>query len=89
MPPVVGLLLALVGPPLLAFAGRQALGESTDVPRMLPFDWHSGDARGHLALVVKVERQPLASIGLRRPRASTVSWALLLLLGNSFVVVPA
>jgi len=56
---------------------------------MLPFDWHSGDARGHLALVVKVERQPLASIGLRRPRASTVGWALLLLLGNSFVVVPA
>ncbi len=90
LPTVGALLLALGGPPLLAMVGRRVLGDSTSVPRMLPFDlvlWVI--LAVVLVVVVRVEKQPLGSIGLHRPRWSTLGWALVLLVGISFVVVPA
>ena len=87
---IATLLLALSGPPLLTMVARRTLGDALSVARILPFDlalWAM--LAVVLWVVVRVERQPLASIGLHRPRWSTLAWALVLLVGISFVVVPA
>jgi uncharacterized protein len=90
LPTLGALLLALAGPPLLTIVARRTLGDALSVARILPFDlalWAM--LAVVLWVVVRVERQPLASIGLHRPRWSTLAWALVLLVGISFVVVPA
>ena len=86
---IATLLLALFGPPLLAIVGRRTVGDSTDLARLLPLDLTLWAVLGVvLWVVVRVERQPLSSIGLCRPRASTFAWAMVLLVGISFVMVP-
>lgn len=42
-----------------------------------------------LTVVVCAERQTLASIGLRRPRGSTIIWGLLLVFSINFLLAPA
>jgi membrane protease YdiL (CAAX protease family) len=89
-PTIATLLLALGGPPLLTIVGRHTLGDSPTVVWALPLDlafWAM--LAVVLWVVVRVERQPLASIGLHRPRWSTLAWALVLLVGISFLIVPA
>ena len=86
---IATLLLALFGPPLLAMVGRWTLGDSPRVAQALPLDLAPWAMLGTvLWVVVRVERQPLASIGLRRPRWSTLAWAMVLLAGIRFVTVP-
>ena len=88
-PTIATLLLALFGPPLLAIVGRRTVGDSTDLARLLPLDLTLWAILGVVIwVVVRIERQPLASIGLGRPRWSTIAWAMVLLVGISFVMVP-
>jgi membrane protease YdiL (CAAX protease family) len=86
---IATLLLALFGPPLLTMVARRTLGDALSVARILPFDLALWAMLAIvLWVVVRVERQPLASIGLHRPRWSTLAWAMVLLVGISFVIVP-
>jgi CAAX protease family protein len=84
------LALALGGPPLLALLSKHNLGGSTSIAKLLPYDltlW------AILAIVLAnlffVERQPPASIGLRRPGWSTIKWAIVLFVCVTFVLSPA
>lgn len=84
------LLLALGGPPLLAIVAGRVLDDTSGLTARLAFDLVMWVLLGLiLSIVVGVERQPLASIGLRRPGWSTVFYGLLLAAGMSFVLVPA
>lgn len=90
LPTIAALLLALCGPPLLSIVSQRVLGDSTSVTRMLPFDlilWAM--LALVLAVVIYVERQPLASIGLKQPRGTTIIWAVLLVLSINFILAPA
>ena len=90
LPTLGTLALALGGPPLIAVAARRVTGDSTDVAASLPFDlmlW--GLFAAVLAVVVRVERKPLSSIGLTRPGWSTIGRSMLLLAGINFTLAPA
>jgi uncharacterized protein len=90
LPTIAALFLALCGPPLLSIVSQRVLGDSTSVARMLPFDlilWAM--LALVLAVVIYVERQPLASIGFRQPRRATIVWAVLLVLSINFTLAPA
>ena len=89
LPTIMALLLALGGPPLLTIIARPILGDAPSVARSLPFDlllW--GLLAVILLVIVRVEQQPLASIGLKSPGWSTLCWALVLVLVLSFILVP-
>lgn len=70
---VATLIFALAAPPLLAVLGRRTLGDHPSITGQLLFQlglW------AIVAIVVftvaRIERRPLSSIGLRRPRWSTI-----------------
>jgi membrane protease YdiL (CAAX protease family) len=87
---VATFLLAVCGPPMLAFVAAQVLDESPSVTQSLPFDLALWTILAVvLVVMVRVERQPLRSIGLRAPRRSTAMWAVALLLATSYVAIPA
>jgi membrane protease YdiL (CAAX protease family) len=87
---VAVLTLAMAGPSVLAFVCGRMLGDAPTVAMRLPGDLAEWAILATvLGIVVFVERQPLASIGLRRPRLSSLGWALLLLLTVNFVLAPA
>jgi hypothetical protein len=83
----LGLFLALLGPPLVAFAFRHATPGKL-VPSLA----------GQFCLVLVAlavafivrfwERRPLAILGLRRPHASSFGWAALLAVAYFFVATP-
>jgi membrane protease YdiL (CAAX protease family) len=82
------LLLAMAGPPLLMVLSRRAFGESPTL--IIQFFLHvvfCAIAVAVVLVVVRVERQPLSSIGLRRPAWSSLGFGLLLALGM-LVVLP-
>lgn len=86
---VATFLLAVCGPPLLTAVAQRVLGESQSVARSLPFELALWTILAVvLVVMVRVEKQPLSSIGLRAPRPSTLVWALVLLLGTRYVFVP-
>src|SRR5690242_8767614 len=83
------LLLALGGLPLLTIISRNILGDSMSIAGLLPFDlilWAMVVVV--LIVVVYFEKLPLASIGLKRPRVTTIIWGLLLLLSINFMLSP-
>jgi len=83
-------LLAVCGPPLLTVVAGRVLGESQSVARALPFDLALWTILAVvLVVMVRVEKQPLSSIGLRAPRLATGAWAIALLLFTRFIAAPA
>lgn len=87
---ITAILLALGGPPLLTIVAKSILGDSPSMVMTLPFDlilW--GLLAAILIVVVRIERQPLASIGLKPPRWTTLLWGLALTFAITFVLAPA
>ena len=77
------LLLALAGPPLLVVVSRRAFGESPGLAEQLFLHLvFCAIAVAVVVVVVRVERQPLSSIGWRRPGVSTLIYGGLLALGT-------
>ena len=86
---IATLFLALGGPPLLAVISQYILGSSPNIYLLLPFDlilWAMFAIV--LVVVIYVERLPLASIGIKRPRFTTIFWGLVLVLGINFMLSP-
>ncbi len=84
------LVLALGAPPLIAGFARRLLGDSPTVGRSLPFDLALWVILAViLTVMVRVERQPLTSIGLAAPRWSTALWAVALVVVITFILTPA
>jgi membrane protease YdiL (CAAX protease family) len=82
------LLLAMAGPPTLVVVSRRAFGESPAL--IVQFVLHlvfCAIAAAVVLVVVRVERQPLSSIGLRRPGWSTLVFGSLVAL-VTLVVLP-
>ena len=79
MSTAVGLLVALAGPPTLVSASRRVFGDtpSLGVQTLLQFLF-CGLALVVVLMVVRGERMPLRSIGVRRPDSSTVVTALMI-----------
>lgn len=88
---LVGLLLALAGPSLIALLGR---GSYTLGSLLLGQALLAGLAAAVIAIVLLWEEQPLSSIGLRRPGWSTLAWGagmaafFILLLGPLLLRLP-
>ena len=82
------LLLAMAGPPLLVVVSRGAFGTSPGLATQLGLHLvFCAIAVAVVLVVVRVEGQPLSSIGWRRPGVSTLILGLLLGLGT-VVVLP-
>ncbi len=88
---LVGLLLALAGPSLIALLGR---GSYTLGSLLLGQALLAGLAAAVIAIVLLWEEQPLSSIGLRPPGWSTLAWGagmaafFILLLGPLLLRLP-
>lgn len=84
------LLLALGGPPLAAVFAERLLDDSASIGKSLPLDLALWAILAIiLTVVVRAERQPLSSIGLRPPRWSTALWASVLVFVVTFALAPA
>jgi membrane protease YdiL (CAAX protease family) len=84
MPTVATLLIALAGPPIFGIIAQRMLGKSPGVTAQIIADlglW--AFLVMILYVVTRVERRPLASIGLKRPTWSTIVSGLML----AFVVL--
>ena len=87
-PTAVGLVVALAGPAALAAISPRAVGDDPSLRlQILLQAVFCGLAVFVFAVVLRCERLPLLSIGLRRPGFSTVVTALLLFL-TGFVLLP-
>ena len=87
-PTVVGLVVALGGPAALAAISPRVVGDSPNLgPQILLQSVFCGLAVFVVVLVLRYERLPLRSIGLRRPDRATVVTALLLFLVG-FILLP-
>ena len=88
---LVGLLLALAGPPLIARLGR---GSRTLASLLVGQALLAGLAAAVVAVVLVWEEQPLSSIGLQPPGWSTLAWGagmaafFILLLGPLLLRLP-
>jgi membrane protease YdiL (CAAX protease family) len=87
LPTIVGLVLALLGPPLVAFAFRKVS------PGVLPWNFAAQCCLVCVALAVVLivrwgERRGLSTVGVRAPRLDSLAWAVLLTVANIFVVAP-
>jgi membrane protease YdiL (CAAX protease family) len=84
-----GLLIALVGAPVFVVISDRLFGESPTMPVQVVLQvLYCGMAAFLLWFVLRVERLPLTSIGLRRPTWLTVGSGLGLLAVSSFVLAP-
>jgi membrane protease YdiL (CAAX protease family) len=85
----VGLLIALAGPPIFVAFSERLFGELPGLGVQVALQLlYCGMAAFLLWFVLRVERLPLKSIGLRRPTWLTVVSGIGLLLVGSFVVAP-
>ena len=85
----VGLLVALAGAPLFVVVSEGLFGESPTIAVQLALQFlYCGMAAFLLWFVLRVERLPLTSIGLRRPTWLTVVSGLGLLVVSSYVLAP-
>lgn len=90
VPTIATLLLAVAGPPVVGMLGRRVEGPAPMVSKCLPFDFlFLAIGIVVLYVVVRVERQPLASIGLKPLLWSSLGWGIALLALFHFVVTPA
>ena len=92
---LVGLLLALAGPPLIALIGNRPASGSPALPGLLLGQaLLVGLAAAVVAIVLLWEGQPLSSIGLQPPGWSTLAWGagmaafFILLLGPLLLRLP-
>ena len=92
---LVGLLLALAGPPLIALLGSRPASGPPSLPGLLLGQaLLAGLAAAVVAIVLLWEGQPLRSIGLKPPGWSTVAWGVgmaaffILLLGPLLLRLP-
>ena len=85
----VGLLIALAGAPLFVVVSEWLFGESPSIGVQVALQvLYCGMAAFLLWFVLRVERLPLTSIGLRRPTWLTVVSGLGLLVVSSYVLAP-
>jgi membrane protease YdiL (CAAX protease family) len=84
-----GLLIALAGPPVFVVISKGLFGEMPSLGIQVTLQLlYCGMAAFLLWFVLRVERLPLKSIGLRRPTWLTIVSGIGLLLVGSFVVAP-
>ena len=85
----VGLLVALFGAPIFVVVSERLFGESPPLGIQVPLQLlYCGMAAFLIWFVLRVEKLPLTSIGLRKPTWLTVVSGLGLLLVASYVVAP-
>lgn len=85
----VGLIVALAGAPLFVVVSEWLFGESPTIAVQVTLQFlYCGMAAFLLWFVLRVERLPLTSIGLRRPTWLTVASGLGLLVVSSYVLAP-
>ena len=85
----IGLLIALAGAPLFVVISEWLFGESPSISVQVALQFlYCGMAAFLLWFVLRVERLPLTSIGLRRPTWLTVVSGLGLLAVSSYVLAP-
>jgi len=90
IPKIVGLIIALFGPGMVGLAGEKLVGKvaplaeniAAQIALLLILS-------AVLAIVARWENRPLASIGIRPPKLSSVVWGLLLAAFFVFVYSPA
>jgi membrane protease YdiL (CAAX protease family) len=84
---IATVLLALLGPPLLAFASPRVLGPAPSLAAQVVSQLLLCSIAVIVLLVaIRVERQPLASVGLRRPSLATLGLAVLVTLAVMYLL---
>lgn len=87
---IIGLVIALCGPMLLAFAGERFISpQSPFVLHVLAMGVYLAIVAGVLFIIFHYERQSLLSIGVRPFRWQTVAWGLMLSAFFMYVLAPA
>jgi len=90
IPTITGLIIALLGPAVVGLAGEKLVGKVTPLAENIAAQiFLLLVLAAVLAIVVRWEHQPLASIGIRPPKLSSLVWGLLLAALFVFVYSPA
>src|SRR5215471_6720724 len=90
IPTITGLIIALFGPAVVGLAGEKLMGKVTPLAENIAAQIALLLVLAAvLAIVVRWEHQPLASIGIRPPKLSSLVWGLLLAALFVFVYSPA
>ena len=85
----IGLIVALFGAPLFVIVSDRLIGESPSLTAQVGLQLlYCGMAAFLIWFVLRVEKRPLASIGLRKPTWLTVMSGIGLLLVASYVLAP-